>query len=207
MLVTDDMLVAGRDLVALVQAAERGGVTSIQLRLKERDAHQLAQAARAVLGAVRIPVLINDRPDVALATGAAGVHLGPDDVPVALARRVLPPGMIVGASVGLTQEAPLGQGADYWGVGPWRATRTKTDAGSALGADGFQGIRALAAGKACIAIGGIRPDDVRDAIAAGAIGVAVVSGILGSPDIEKAARAYRQALDRAKGNDSSIHHG
>lgn len=193
MLVTDDALVAGRDLVALAQAAERGGVTSIQLRLKDRTARELCDAARTIVGAVRIPVLVNDRPDVALAAGAAGVHLGPEDVPVDLARRVLRPGMIVGASVGLTEETSRGRGADYWGVGPWRQTGTKRDAGAALGEAGFRQILALAAGTPCIAIGGITPDDVPRALLAGAVGVAVVSGILGADDVEEATRAYRQS--------------
>ena len=77
-LVTDDRLVAGRDLVALALAAERGGVTSVQLRLKRASARELVAAARALVGALRVPVVVNDRPDVALASGAAGVHLGPD---------------------------------------------------------------------------------------------------------------------------------
>src|SRR5262249_12885132 len=136
-LVTDDALIAGRDLTALAQAAERGGVTSIQLRLKRASARELAAAARTMVTAVHVPVLVNDRPDVALATGAAGVHLGPDDLPVAYVRRIAPRGFIVGASAGTPEEA-LGAGeADYWGVGPWRASTTKTDAGAPLGADGF----------------------------------------------------------------------
>ena len=79
--------------------------------------------------ALRIPVLVNDRPDVAIAAGAAGVHLGPDDMPVALARRIAPPGFVVGASVGSEARGRRGWEADYWGIGPWRATATKEDAG------------------------------------------------------------------------------
>ena len=79
MLVTDDRLVRGRDLVSLAQAAERGGATSVQIRLKEATARELAQLVRRLVQALRIPVLVNDRPDVAIAAGAAGVHLGPDD--------------------------------------------------------------------------------------------------------------------------------
>jgi thiamine-phosphate pyrophosphorylase len=190
MLVTDDRLVAGRDLVELARAAERGGATSVQLRLKHRSARELAAAARALVGALRVPVLVNDRPDVALGAGAAGVHLGPDDLPVALVRRVVPPGFIVGTSAGSPEEAALGAGADYWGVGPWRTSDTKHDAGEALGVDGFRRIASLAEGKPCIAIGGVRPEDVRVVLAAGGAGVAVVSGILGADDVEAAARRY-----------------
>ncbi len=82
MLVTDDRLVGGRDLVQLALSAQRGGVTSVQLRLKRATARELALAARALVEALHIPVLVNDRPDVALAAGAAGVHLGADDLPV-----------------------------------------------------------------------------------------------------------------------------
>jgi thiamine-phosphate pyrophosphorylase len=194
MLVTDDRLVAGRDLVALARAAERGGVTSVQLRLKRASARELAAAARALVGALRVPVLVNDRPDVARAAGAAGVHLGPDDLPVPLARKVVPPGFILGASAGSPDEAAAGAAADYWGVGPWRATETKADAGEALGADGFRRMVQLAGGKPCIAIGGVRPEDVSAVLAAGGAGVGVVSGILGEEDVEAAARRYAETL-------------
>lgn len=190
MLVTDDRLVAGRDLLALALAAERGGVTSVQLRLKGASARELAAAARALVGALRVPVLVNDRPDVALASGAAGVHLGPGDLPVALARRMAPPGFILGASAGSPEEASAAAGADYWGVGPWRATETKADAGVALGPEGFRRIVQLARGKPCIAIGGVQPEDVGTVLAAGGAGVAVVSGILSEEDAEAAARRY-----------------
>ena len=190
MLVTDDRLVAGRDLVALALAAERGGVTSVQLRLKLASARELAAAARTLVAALRVPVLVNDRPDVALASGAAGVHLGPDDLPVALVRRVAPPGFIVGASAGSSEEAAATAGADYWGIGPWRSTETKADAGAALGAEGFGRIVRLARGKPCIAVGGVRPEDVGAVRAVGGVGVAVVSGILGEEDVEAAARRY-----------------
>jgi thiamine-phosphate pyrophosphorylase len=190
MLVTDDALVAGRDLVALAQAAVRGGVTAVQLRLKHASGRVLVEAARALVAAVPVPLLVNDRLDVALAAGAAGVHLGPDDLPVALARRVVPSGFVVGASVGSADEALVARGADYWGVGPWRATGTKLAAGEALGAGGFRRIVAIAGRIPCVAIGGVRPEDASAVRAAGGAGVAVVSGILGAGDIEGAARGY-----------------
>jgi thiamine-phosphate pyrophosphorylase len=191
MLVTDDRLVQGRDLVALALAAERGGVTSVQVRLKQAEGHELAQLVRGLMQALTVPVLVNDRADVAIATGAAGIHLGPDDVPVELVGRIAPPGFIIGASVGTEAEAERAGAANYWGIGPWRDTVTKEDAGTGLGVDGFQRLVALARGKPCIAIGGVRPEDVPIVMAAGGTGVAVVSGILGSDDVEKAARSYR----------------
>lgn len=190
MLVTDDRLLAGRDPVELCRRAVAGGVTAIELRLKLAATRELVDLARAVIAAVAVPVLVNDRLDVALAAGAAGVHLGPDDLPVTLARRIAPAGFWIGASVGNAGEAAVGQGADYWGIGPWRATSTKADAGPALGAEGFRAVQALSKRIPCIAIGGIRPEDVPAVLRAGGVGVAVVSGILGRDDVEAAAREY-----------------
>jgi len=195
MLVTDDRLVRGRDLISLAQAAERGGATSVQLRLKEPTARELAQLVRALVQAVRIPVLVNDRPDVAIAAGAAGAHLGPDDMPVGLVRRIAPPGFVVGASVGSETEAALAGGADYWGIGPWRSTPTKEDAGAGLGADGFSRLLRLAGGKPALAIGGVTPADVPMILQVGGKGVAVVSGILGAEDVEEATRRYRKSVN------------
>lgn len=189
-LVTDDRLIEGRDLVDLCRAAVRGGVTGIQLRLKTATPRELVVAARALVISLGVPVLINDRLDVALAAGAAGVHLGPDDLPVRLARRAAPAGFLIGASVGSLGEVAGGSGADYWGVGPWRATSTKPDAGRPLGREGFAAMVSRAAGVPCVAIGGVVPGDVAEIRAAGGAGVAVVSGILSGKDVEAAARRY-----------------
>lgn len=199
MLVTDDALLEGRDLLALVKAAERGGASAVQLRLKRMSPRELVSQARALVDALSIPVLVNDRPDVAIAAGAAGVHLGPDDVPVALIRRMTPPGFIVGASVGSAAEAGDAGAADYWGIGPWRGTATKGDAGAGLGADGFSQLVAMSGGRPCLAIGGVRPQDVASVRAAGGSGVAVVSGILREEDVEARTRQYADALQVAEG--------
>jgi len=193
MLVTDDRLVEGRELTALARAAERGGVSAVQLRLTRASAREQVALARALVNALAIPVLVNDRPDVAIAAGAAGVHLGPDDLPVNLARRIAPPGFVIGASVGSEAEAAAAGEADYWGIGPWRVTATKGDAGEALGADGFARLVRLGGGRPCLAIGGVRPEDVPVVIAAGGSGVAVAAGILGEGDVERAARRYAEA--------------
>jgi thiamine-phosphate pyrophosphorylase len=192
MLVTGDRLVRGRDLAALCQAAERGGVTSIQVRLQEATSRELAAAVRAVLAAVQVPVLVNGRADVAIACRAAGVHLGPEDVPAPLIRRIAPMGFIIGASVGTAAEVENGRGADYWGVGPWNSSGSTPDAGLPLGPVGFAAIVRRAEGRPCIASGGIRPEDVPEVIRAGGGGVAVASGILGLAEVEQRARAYRQ---------------
>jgi thiamine-phosphate pyrophosphorylase len=195
MLVTDEAVIGDRDLIALALAAERGGVTAVQLRLKQAPAREQVATARALVAALRVPVLVNDRPDVAVAAGAAGVHLGPDDLPSALARRMLPEGAILGVSVGTPEEARMAGAGDYWGVGPWRATATKGDAGNAIGAEGFAAVIRESGGRPCVAIGGILPEDASAVLAAGGTGVAVVSGILGAADVEAAARRYRARLD------------
>ncbi len=201
MLVTDDAVLAGRDLVAVCTAAARGGATCVQLRLKAASPRDLGESARALLASLTVPLLINDRADIALAVGAAGVHLGPEDVPVAIVRQIAPPGFLIGASVGSAGEIDNGRGADYWGVGPWAATSTKENAGPALGGSGFQRIVRLAEGKPCVAIGGIRPEDVPAVIGAHGAGVAVVSGILKEEDIEAATRSYAEALSRLATSD------
>jgi thiamine-phosphate pyrophosphorylase len=183
-------------MVAVARAAEAGGVTSVQLRLKEASARDQVTLARALVAALGVPVLVNDRPDIALAAGAAGVHLGPDDLPVALARAIAPPGFVIGASVGSADEAAAAGGADYWGVGPWRVTTTKADAGRGLGPEGFARLAALAGGRPSIAIGAVRPEDLAAVQAAGGSGVAVVSGILGADDIGAAAGRFAREVAR-----------
>ncbi len=194
MLVTDDRLVEGRDLLALGRAAARGGVTAMQLRLKHATPRELVALARELTAGLTIPLLVNDRPDVAIAAGAAGVHLGPDDLPVSLARRIVPTDFVIGASVGSRDEAGLAEEADYWGIGPWRATTTKQDAGTGLGAEGFARLHRLSGGRPCMAIGGILPADVPQVRSAGGSGVAVVSGIFDAGDVEEAVRQYSSRL-------------
>lgn len=192
MAVTDDRLLADRDPVAACLAAEQGGATAIQLRLKHLPPAELALVARALLAVLRVPLLVNDRADVALAVGAAGVHLGPDDIPAALVRRIAPPGFVIGVSVGLEREVASGAAGDYWGIGPLRASATKADAGAALGMAGFAALVSRAEGRPCLAIGGVQPEDVVAVRQAGGVGVAVVSGIF-SGDPTRGAEAYRKA--------------
>ena len=199
MVVTDDGLVRGRDLVQLAIAAERGGISSFQLRLKQKSAREVSELTRALVAALRVPVLVNDRPDIALAAGAAGVHLGPYDLSVELARRIAPPGFIIGASVGSETEASGAGKADYWGIGPWRTTATKGDAGAALGPEGFGRLARLAGNRPCMAIGSIRPEDVPAVLSRGGSGVAVASGILAANDVEAATRQYAAAGHRQRG--------
>ena len=167
----------------------------IQLRLKEESARSLVEIARAIQVMVPdVPLVVNDRADVALAAGAAGVHVGVDDLAPALLRRVVPPGFIIGASVGNDDEVARAAGADYVGIGPVYATGSKADAGAAIGAARFTELATRCALPA-VAIGGITSDRVAEVLAAGASGVAVISALFGASDPTQAARAIRSALD------------
>jgi thiamine-phosphate pyrophosphorylase len=191
--VTDDRVLGDRDWVrACVQAVE-GGATMVQVRAKRKSAGDLAALTREILDHVSVPVIVNDRLDVALGVGAAGVHVGADDLPVDRVRAVVPVGFIVGASVGDEAEAAEAARADYWGVGPWRDTSTKDDAGRGLGPMGFGGLAKLSGGRPVVALGGIRPEDQALVRRAGGVGVAVVSGIFAAADIVAAARSFRSA--------------
>lgn len=190
MLVTDDRILELDDPLAPIVSAVRGGVTSVQLRLKTAAPAEIVTLARRLVSTLDVPVLINDRPDIALAAGAAGVHLGPEDLSPSLARKVLGSKAMIGASVGNEGESLLAAGADYWGIGPWRSTGTKLDAGAPLGAEGFARLAKLAGGTPVVAIGGITAADVAAVRAAGGVGVAVVSAILGAPDPAAAAREF-----------------
>lgn len=192
LLVTDDAVLGRRDVLTICEAAVRGGVTAVQLRLKHAADAVLLDRARRLVAELAVPVFVNDRVDVALASGAAGAHLGPDDLSPMLARTLVPAGFVIGASVGSPAEIERGLVADYWGIGPLRATATKPDAGTALGIAGAQRLLACAGGRPCVLIGGVLPEDVPLARIAGFAGVAVSSGILASPDVEAAARRYSQ---------------
>jgi thiamine-phosphate pyrophosphorylase len=195
MLVTDDRLLAGRDPVKVAEAAVRGGVTAVQLRLKEAGPREVLDLARRLKAGLSVPVLVNDRPDIGLLSGC-GVHLGPDDLPVSAARRLLGAGTLIGGSVGSDEEALGAAEADYWGVGPLNGSATKRDAGGAIGVEGFHRIALLSGGRPCLAIGGVRPGDVRGVLAAGGNGVAVISGILSRDDVEAAAREYAVEFEK-----------
>jgi len=193
LLVTDDALVPPGDLPCVAREAVAGGVTAVQVRYKSLGDQALLDLTRTLVRELPVPVFVNDRVDVALAAGAAGVHLGADDLAPALARRIVPEGFVIGASVGSATEALRAATADYWGIGPLRVTGTKADAGAALGVEGAAALLALAEGRAAVAIGSVRPGDVADVLAAGFSGVAVASGILGANAPRAAAREFLTA--------------
>lgn len=170
----------------------------IQLRLKEESPRSLAAIARAIQAMVPgVPLLINDRADVALAVGAQGVHVGLDDLSPALLRRVVPTGFIIGASVGGDDEIDRAAGADYVGIGPVYVTGSKADAGSAIGPVRF-GALARRCGVPAVAIGGISAERVPSVMLVGAVGIAVISALFGAPDPTQAARELRAVLDASE---------
>ncbi len=184
----------GRDLAALALAAAKGGATMLQLRDKSATPAQLAETARRIMASTAVPLIINDRLDVALASGAAGCHLGQDDVPLDDARKMVPAGFILGGSAGTEDEArrATSAGAHYLGVGPVRVSPSKLDAGDAIGVAGFLRVRG-ATPLPCVAIGGIQAGDAAPLREAGAAGIAVIGAALDTDDVEAAVRLLAQA--------------
>lgn len=175
-----------------VIAAVRGGATSVQVRQKSVSPRDYVDLVRAVIAAVPVPVIVNDRADVALAAGAVGVHVGAADLPVIALRRFAPPGFIIGASVGSDDELANARDADYVGIGPVLSTATKNDAGLAIGVDGFVRLAKQVALPA-VGVGGLDPFTASQLISAGAAGVAVMSGIFSSGDPGSATRRFASA--------------
>ncbi len=196
----DPAAVGARALDA-ARAAEAGGATILQVRMKDSPAGETLRWTGRLMAALGIPVYVNDRADIAWLAGAAGVHLGADDLPADLVRGHAPRPLRIGVSVGTIAEADEARraGADYWSIGAIYATPSKADAGAPIGPTGFAALAARApAGVACVAIGGITAARVAVLCAAGAAGVAVIGAIFGAPDIERAARALRHAVDASR---------
>lgn len=191
--ITDNVRDGQAGLIARAVAAAEGGATCIQLRLKDVAARDLTSVARELVRAVPVPVIINDRADVAIAAGAAGVHLGVDDIPPAAVRAFAPPRFIIGVSVGSDDEVANAIAADYAGIGPVYATGTKRDAGSAIGTGEFARL-AAATGLPAVGIGGITAANARAVIEAGASGVAVVASVFGASDPRVAAAELLSAI-------------
>lgn len=199
--VTDPMLSLGRSHVDVAALAVAGGADVIQLRDKYaggRDLLTAARAIRAITLSAGALFIVNDRLDVALASGADGVHLGQDDLPV-WAARDLAPHLILGVSVGSVEEGKLAvaDGADYVALSPLFSTTSKIDAGRGHGLD----LLATLCGDLAVpvlAIGGINPSNVQQVIRAGAAGVAVISAVVGQPDISLAASNLKSLIFDAK---------
>lgn len=201
-LVTDPALGRGRALGDIVAQAVAGGVTLVQLRDKAAGGRALLEEARALsalLAPLGVPLIVNDRVDVAVAAGAAGCHVGQSDLPAAAARALLGRDAILGVSLdAVDQLADLDPAlVDYVAHGPFAATATKPDAGGPVGAEGLAAVRRLSA-LPLVAIGGIDAGNAGLAIGAGADGVAVVSAIVAAADPRAASRRLRAAVEAAR---------
>jgi thiamine-phosphate pyrophosphorylase len=177
--VTDSLRGGIDGLARRAAAAVEGGATMLTLRLPGESARTMAEAARALQSAApQVPLLVSDRVDVALAVGAAGVHVGSSDLPAAAVRRFAPEGWIIGASEGSADEVPCAADEDF----------------VAIGTDGFAEL-AQACRLPAVAVGGVTTSNATSLMACGAAGVAVISALFGADDPMQAARALRSALD------------
>jgi thiamine-phosphate pyrophosphorylase len=191
-LVTDRGILGGRDFFKAVEDALKGGVTLLQLREKDissLDFYNIAIKLKQISDAYNVPLIINDRLDIALAADADGLHIGQEDIPIAEARRLLGPKKILGYSVSNVKEAVYGEknGADYLGAGPVYITGSKSDAGAPIGPEGIKCIKESIS-IPVVGIGGIGIDNIDEVRHSGVDGISVISAILGKEDIEGASR-------------------
>ncbi|HBT48029.1 MAG TPA: thiamine phosphate synthase [Peptococcaceae bacterium] len=200
--VTSSELSCGRQTLEVVREALAGGATVIQLREKNWTARTMVEVGREIRKLTReagAGFIVNDRLDVALAVEADGVHLGQDDLPASVARRLLGRGRILGVSVGSVDEALEAQaaGADYLGVGPIFATGSKADAGQPVGPELISALKKIVS-IPLVAIGGINRENAPEVVAAGADGVAVISAVVGARDVRLAAAELLAVIRAAK---------
>jgi thiamine-phosphate pyrophosphorylase len=204
--VLDPARCRGRPLAALAAAAARGGATLVQLRDKGSSTRAMVAAARAVRAALEpfgVPLVVNDRVDVALAAGAAGVHLGEDDMVPEDARRLLGEAAIVGTTVHHAHEADgVDPGVvDYAGLGPVFTTASKESRDPPIGPEGLARLvarlRRRRPGFPCCGIAGVTHANAAAVVAVGADGVAVIADIFLADDVEAATRRLRATVDRA----------
>lgn len=199
-LVTDRDLLLGKDLLWTVEQAVRGGVGMVQLREKEcttREFVELAVELKRVLTPYGVPLIINDRVDVALASDADGVHIGQSDMRYETVRRLLPAGKIIGLSVESRKQVAEANtlDVDYIGVSPVFSTSTKTDTVIEWGLDGLRWIRANSRHK-IVAIGGINIGNAAQIVEAGAQSLAVVSAICSADDPRHAAQMFLEEINK-----------
>lgn len=190
-LVSDRDVLKGRDLCEAIEASIKGGVTLVQLREKNissLDFYNLAVAVKKITDKYNVPLIINDRIDIALAIDAAGVHVGQSDIPAKVARKIIGEDKILGISAATLEEAKLAEaeGADYLGIGAVFPTDTKKDARSVS----IELLREIKKSLTVpvVGIGGIKENNVELLKESKIDGIAVVSAILGKHDIEQAAK-------------------
>ena len=203
-LITQENLSAGRRTEAIVDAALAGGVDVVQVREKHRTARtrlEIAETLRGPTAEADVPLIINDRLDIALAVDADGVHLGDDDLPVAVARAQLGEDAIIGRSVSTVEAAEAAEraGADYLGVGAIYTTSSKDvdDEENGIGLDVVTHI-ADAVDIPLVGIGGVTPERTPDVVEAGADGVAVITAITEAADPERATQKLGEAVERGR---------
>lgn len=201
--VLDPTRCAGRDPLKLAMAAEAGGATLLQLRDKSDRTHEIMRLTEQLVASLAIPVIVNDRVEVALAERAAGVHLGQDDMTQGEARRLLGAQALIGVTVHQPEEVAAidPEIVDYAGIGPVFTTMSKEQKDPAIGPDGLRRLitatRSHAPGLPCCGIAGIDAGNAASVIAAGAEGVAVISALFMVEDVEAAARELRAVVDHA----------
>ena len=198
-LVTDRKIAGDRKMEDIVKEAAEGGVTMVQLREKDictRDFIDLAIRLKAVLKPFGIPLLINDRVDVALASGADGVHIGQSDMPYRMARALLGRDSIIGLSVENMEQVMAAESldVDYLGVSPVFATPTKTDTAEPFGLDGLRKAAAVSS-HPLVGIGGMNARTAAGVMDAGADGIAVVSAIVGAESPERASEELLRIIN------------
>lgn len=192
LVITDRRLAGTRTVPEVVSAALHAGARAVQLRNKGESARQLLDLGaelRALTRDVGALLFVNDRLDVALALAADGIHLGPNDLPVAAARAVAPPGFLIGRSADDPEVArrAVAEGADYIGCGTVYPTSTKPNAGDVIGVEGVERV-ARAVTAPVVAIGGITVEKAAELSRTGACGVAVVGAVMSAPDPARAVR-------------------
>ena len=198
-LVTDRGLCGKKDLEEVVARAVIGGAAYVQLREKETSTRFFVEEAiriKKLLEPYKVPLIINDRVDVALASGAEGVHIGQEDMPYEIVRKLMGRKAIIGISVETWEDVAASQELDvnYIGVSPVFSTPTKTDTKGAWGLDGLAKIKAFSR-HPLVAIGGLNESNIREVVKVGAQCVAVVSAICASPDPEAAARKINEIIN------------
>lgn len=187
-----------RTHIDVAREAIAGGATVIQFREKEktiREAAQVALKLRRMTWEAGVPLIVNDRVDVALAVQADGIHLGQEDMPFAEAKKIVPERMVIGVSAWNLSEALKAEhdGADYVGVGPIFKTRSKEGAREPIGVYGLGNVTSMVS-IPIVAIGGIDLGNVSDVLEEGVAGVAVISAVASAPDMREATRLLRQKV-------------
>ena len=200
--ITDTTLQSRFTHAELAELAIEGGADTVQFRQKHgttRELIAMAQAMQAICTRHNVPLIVNDRADIALAVGAAGAHFGQNDMPVSIGRRILPPEAVLGASARTEKKIleAIDEDADYIGFGPIYGTTSKPDAETAKG---LERLRRMCDIAACpvIAIGGISIQTVGEAIRAGAHGVAVISAVCAHPEPQVATQTLMSEIQKAK---------